>query len=276
MSIAGGLNLSVERALSVGCTTMQIFTKSNRSWFDKPLIEEQIVLFKETVNKAKLHAIMAHAAYLINIGSRDEKTAEMSVKSLLHELGRCQQLAIPYLVLHPGSHTGAGEPTCIKKIANNLDRVLTQADGSTIILLETMAGQGSNVGYTFEQLAQIIALTNHKKLLGVCFDTCHVHAAGYNLSVQENYHQIFEQFDAIIGINNLKAFHLNDSKEPYNERKDRHAPLGQGTISLNFFKLLMNDTRFTMIPKILETPTDIAMDLYRQELILLKNMITHK
>jgi deoxyribonuclease IV len=273
MSTAGGVNASIERALSVGCTTMQIFTKSNRSWFDKPLNQEEIIAFKKAYAASGMREAMIHCSYLINIGAKEESTENNSVKSLTLELERAQALGIPYLVLHPGSHTGAGTDVCLKKIAHNLDVVLKSADGSTTILIETMAGQGTNVGSTFEEIKQIFDQAKDSNLLGVCFDTCHAFCAGYEISTTEGYNQTFEHFDKVIGLSHLRAFHVNDSKTPLASRKDRHEELGKGSIPLSFFKQLMNDKRFTKIPKVLETPTDPEMELYRREIKLLHSMI---
>ena len=272
MSIAGGLSLSVERALSIGCTTMQIFTKSNRSWFDKPFNSNEVAAFKQAVARSSMHEIMVHCSYLINIGASSEAVEKNSVQSLALELERTQLLGIPYLVLHPGSHTGAGIAAGLKKIAANLDVVFEKASGETMILIETMAGQGTNLGATFEEIQKILAWTTHKKLLGVCFDTCHVFSAGYNFCTAAGYDYVFNQFDEIIGLKHLRAFHINDSKTSLNSHKDRHEALGLGSIPLSFFKQLMLDERFAHVPKILETPTDPEMHLYRNEIALLLGM----
>ena len=270
ISTAGGLDKVAERALSINASTAQIFTKSNRSWFEKALTEEQILGFKTTIAKAGLQSIVTHAAYLINIGSNNPATEKNSVLSLTQELERCQQLGIPYLVLHPGSHTGAGEAACIKRIGHNLDRVLATSDGTTKILLETMAGQGTNIGSSFEELRDIIAACKTPELLATCFDTCHVFSAGYDISTPELYERVMEDFDRIIGFSNLQCFHLNDSKTPCNSHKDRHEELGKGTIPLEVFQHLVRDKRFASVPKILETPTDPEMELYRREIALLR------
>lgn len=271
ISTSGGLHLAAERAHSINATTLQIFTKSNRTWFDKKLTPEQIVTFKNAIKNFPLSKLVAHAAYLINIGSNNPETEKNSIASLRQELERCEQLNIPYLVLHPGSHTGAGEDACIKQIARNLDTILAQASGSTKILLETMAGQGTNIGYRFEHLRDIIGASNYASLLGTCLDTCHIASAGYNISSPESYENTIQEFDTIIGLNNLLCIHLNDSKTPPNSRKDRHEELGKGTIPLTILKQLCRDNRFAAIPKILETPTDPQMELYRREIALLRS-----
>ncbi len=274
ISTAGGLDKAAERALSIDATTMQIFTKSNRSWFDNALTHDQITAFKQSITQSGLQSVVTHAAYLINIGSNNPATANTSVASLTQELERCQQLGIPYLVLHPGSHTGAGEVTCIKQIGANLDRVFEKADGTTMILLETMAGQGTNVGYSFEHLRDIIDNCKTKNLVATCLDTCHIFSAGYDISTPESYEQVITQFDTIIGLERLRCIHLNDSKTPFASRKDRHEELGKGSIPLARCNQIVHDKRFASVPKILETPTDPAMDLYRREIALLKSNLS--
>lgn len=271
ISIAGGLHKSFDRAESIGCTAFQIFTKSNRSWFDKPLSEQEITSFKARWKESTVQQIVVHASYLINIGSKNQSTATQSTASLKTEIMRCQQLGISYLVLHPGSHVGAGEEVCIQQIAKNLDAALDPSDGSVMVLLETMAGQGTNVGSTFEQLAQIRHLSDHKGRLGVCLDTCHIFAAGYDIASNEGYEVTIASFDDIIGLSHLKCLHINDSKTPFNAHKDRHEALGKGCIPLTTFKAIMTDKRLATIPKILETPSDDEMKLYAEEILLLKN-----
>ncbi|MFH1832323.1 MAG: deoxyribonuclease IV [bacterium] len=270
VSIATSLHGAVQYAHSIGANTMQIFTKSNRSYTAKSLTAEEIILFKQAVKKTGLSHISAHSSFLINIGSPDAQISKKSTLSLATELTRCQQLGIPYLTLHPGSHTGSGPEACIKKIAQNLDTVLTCANGTTTICLENMAGQGTNMGGTFEQLQEIINLCEHKKYIGVCFDTCHAFCAGYDISTEKKYNSVIELFDSIIGLAKLKVIHINDSKLPLGSHKDRHESLGKGLIPLEVFAYIMNDERLINIPKILETPEP---ELYEQEIVMLKNMI---
>ncbi|MBS1988340.1 deoxyribonuclease IV [Candidatus Dependentiae bacterium] len=269
MSGAGSLHLAFDRGEEVGCTAMQIFTKSNRSWHEKPLTNDQIENFKARWKTSSIESIMVHASYLINIGSSKPDVEQKAVKALIDEVQRCNQLNIPYLVLHPGSHLGAGEEICIKQIAKNLDLVFDKVNGRTMILLETMAGQGTNVGNTFEQLAAIRSACEHKRKIAICLDTCHIFTAGYELTTEDNYKKIMKQFDEIIGLDNLKAIHLNDSKTACGSRVDRHECLGKGQIPLKIFQLIMNDHRLSDIPKILETPDP---DLYKQEIDILKKM----
>lgn len=268
-SIVGGLHKAIEQAESIGGTTMQIFTKNSKAWFGKKITNQEEELFKSTFKKSKLARIMAHASYLINLASKNRSTERKSVTSLKHELHRCEQLEIPYLVLHPGSHVGQGEEVGIRKIVKNLDTVLQDATGKTKILLETMAGQGTNLGSTFEQIKEMIKGCKHKKHLGVCLDTCHIFVAGYDLKSEAGYNQTIDNFFKIIGIRKLKAIHINDSKTGFGSKKDRHESIGKGKIPLKVFRLIMNDKRLEKIPKVLETPDP---SLYAKEIKKLKAM----
>ncbi len=254
VSIAGGPEQAIYRGESIGCTAIQIFTKSNRQWLAKPLKQEEIDAFQKAWKNSTIQSVIAHAAYLINIGSSNPETVKKSTQSLAIELERCQQLGIPYLVLHPGSRGDLSEKECLQQITQQLDTVLESTPGNTMILLETMAGQGSNMCYRFEQIASIYQESRNKERLGVCFDTCHVFAAGYDLRTEETYQAVWNEFDTIIGLHLLKAIHINDSKKELNSRVDRHEHIGKGELGSNAFQLLFNDERFFDIPKILETP----------------------
>ncbi len=274
VSIAGGIYKALERGESVGCTAMQIFTKSNRNWFDKKLTDDSIKAFKQAVKESSsIQSIIVHTGYLINIGSKKADIAQQSTNALLDEVHRCEQLDLPYLVLHPGSHLDMGEEKCLEQIAHNLDSVFERSNDKVHILLETMAGQGTNVGYTFEQLKKIRQLSEHKRNIEFCLDTCHVFAAGYDISTEDGYRKTFKTFDSTLGLEHLKAIHINDSQEKFGSRKDRHAPLGKGHIPLATFDLIMNDKQLKDIPKILETPSDPEMKLWKKEIALLKAMV---
>lgn len=275
ISSAGSLHLAFQRGQSINCSVMQIFTKSGRTWVAPKLSEDEIENFKDAAKKSTIITVVAHAGYLINIGSTKSDSVKKSIKSLISELERCELLNIPYLVLHPGSHLGAGQDVGLEQISKNLEIVFDAVPGKTIILLENMAGQGTNLGYKFEQLKQIIDTCKSKyhKRLGVCFDTCHAFAAGYDLSCESGYHETFKLFDKIIGLEYLKAIHINDSYGDMGSKKDRHAPLGKGKIPLDFFKLIMNDKNLWDIPKILETPSDNEMKLWASEIKLLISMV---
>lgn len=272
VSASGGLYKAIERGESIGCTALQLFTKSNRSWFDKPISDADTEKFITTWENSSIKEIVVHAAYLINLGASNQETAKTSTKSLVHELHRCKQLGIKYLVIHPGSHTRMGEEKCIKQIAYNLDEALEQSEGVTV-LLETAAGQGTNVGYTFQQLGAMRDASQHKRRVGYCLDTCHIFCAGYDISTSDGYTQTIATFDKELGLEHLKAIHVNDSIKPCNARVDRHAPLGEGTIPLLTFENMMNDQRLNAIPKLLETPSDPEMHLWKKEIKMLKEMI---
>lgn len=275
ISSAGALHLAFERGESIDCSVMQIFTKSGRSWFASKISDEEIEQFKSAAKKSSIQTVVSHAGYLINIGSDKSDSVKKSIKSLIDEIARCETLGIPYLVLHPGSHLGAGEENGIKQIILNLEIVLDASPGKTIILLENMAGQGTNLGYKFEQLKQMIdgCKAKYRKRLGVCFDTCHAFAAGYDISMPEAYKKTITGLDKIIGLKNVKAIHLNDSYGALGSRIDRHAPLGEGKIPLKTFEWIMNDKKLWNIPKILETPSDNEMKLWAKEIKMLRNMV---
>lgn len=254
MSIADSIDQSFDRAQSIGCTTMQIFVKSNRQWFTAPLADEKIIAFRQKAKSSSVNPIVAHTAYLINLGSPHDDVAEKSLKSFTEELQRAEVLGIPYLVVHPGAALDGDEKTALKKTSAGINEALKKVHGSTIILLETMAGQGSTLGATFEQIAAIIDDIHDKKRIGVCFDTCHTWAAGYDASTHQKYEKMWNLFDTTIGLKKLYCLHLNDSKNECGTHVDRHEDIGKGKIGLELFKLLMNDERFFDIPKILETP----------------------
>lgn len=254
MSISGGFEKAIERGTSIGCTTIQVFTKSNRQWHAKPITDQEAELFHAAVKESAIKPIVAHATYLINIGAPDKTIEKKSINAVMDELNRCEMLGIPYLVLHPGSHVGTDEKGCLERIAQNLDTILEADTGKTKILLETMAGQGSSVCYTFEQIAAIRKLSHHKQRVGVCFDTCHAFTAGYDFTTPHGYKAMWDEFDATIGLNHLEVMHINDSKKELGSRVDRHDDIGKGKIGLEAFRMLFNDPRFFDVPKLLETP----------------------
>lgn len=275
MSVEGGLEKAIERGASIGCTTIQIFTKSNRQWFAKKITSEQIKEFKKAQKEYKVSPVIAHCSYLLNLGSPRKEVQEKSITALTTELDRCELLGIPYLVLHPGARLTSEVDTCIEAIAYNIDTAIQKSNGKTMVLLETMAGQGSVVGSTFEEIAQIRKLAKEKKRVGVCFDTCHVFAAGYDFTTKETYKKLWENFDATIGIKNLKAIHINDSKKELASRVDRHEEIGKGKIELEGFRLLFNDERFFSVPKILETPKTSLQD-DKKNMERLKKLLSEK
>jgi deoxyribonuclease IV len=262
ISASGGLYKAFARAVEIGCTTMQIFTKSNQQWYAKPLTEEEINQFIQTTKEYKdqIHPVIVHAAYLINICSDNKETEKKSVAGLIVELKRCEALQIPYLVFHPGSAGSNSQQTAQKQLQKNLDLVLQEASGETKVLLENMAGQGSSVAHTIDTLAQTITGSSYHKHLGICIDTCHAFAAGYDIAQKESFEAFFSDIDTKIGLNQLHVLHLNDSKYSVGEKKDRHADIGKGKIGLDPFSWIMNDPRFFGIPKIIETPHETPED----------------
>jgi deoxyribonuclease IV len=274
MSIAKHLYQAVERGESIGCTAMQIFTKSNRQWHAKPLTQEEIDQFKKTLSESSIQSVMVHASYLLNIGSANADLEKKSVTALEIELSRCAELGVPHLILHPGSHTSTDEQKCLERISKNIDATLEKVP-HTAILLEIMAGQGSQVGSTFEQLAEIIKHSHHKKRIGICFDTCHAFAAGYDFTTEKTYHAMWDQFDKIIGLEKLHAIHMNDSLKELGSAVDRHADIGKGKIGLRAFELLMNDPQLFNVPKILETPRAELAD-FRRNMDVLEGLLSKK
>ena len=275
MSIEGGLYRAPEKALSIGCTVLQLFTKSNRQWQAKPLSKEDCTLFKKSVKDAHIYSVVCHASYLINLASPNEQVRIRSINALVIELDRCHNLAIDYLVLHPGSSVGQEKEKGLELITQGLNEVFKKSPSKTMVLLETMAGQGSSLGSRFEEIAILLKNNTDKKRLGVCLDTCHVFAAGYDLRDKPGYEKMWKNFDDIIGIKHLKAMHINDSKKDLGSCVDRHEDVGKGKIGENFFAFLFNDFRFFSIPKILETPKETLKDDV-QNIKIIKGLLTQK
>lgn len=260
ISVEGGLHKAPERAASIGCSTLQIFTKSNRQWFAKPLSEDEVVAFKESIRKHNIRSVTVHASYLINLASPQIETRTRSINALIKELDRCNALGVDYLVLHPGSHVNQTIEKGLALIIEGINKVFEKNHGSTMLLLETMAGQGSSLGHTFEQIATLRQEIKEKKRVGICLDTCHTFAAGHEFSTKETYEEMWNEFDKIIGLKHLKVIHVNDSKKECGSGVDRHEDIGKGQIGLKGFEFLFNDPRFFDIPKILETPKEDLSD----------------
>jgi deoxyribonuclease IV len=254
MSIAGGLEKSLLRGESINNTCIQIFTASNRQWSFQTFSLDQIALFKKHYETSSIKCVFSHASYLINLGSPNKEVQDKAIRALIAELIRCDQLGLPFVVLHPGSSLNSDPRACLKRIAQNLDKAISQSDTKAIILLENMAGQGTAVAYQFEQLGFIIKHIKQHAKIGICFDTAHAFAAGYTFNTPESYKAMWDEFDKYIGIDRLKAIHINDSKKPCGSRVDRHEHIGKGEIGIEAFRMLMNDSRFDQIPKVLETP----------------------
>lgn len=274
ISIAGGAYKAFERGSEIGCTAIQIFTKSNRQWNAKPLQKKDIELFIETQkNQTAIKSIVVHAGYLINIASSKKEIYEKSKEALKQELYRAQQLEIPYLILHPGTCQNMPELESLKQIAATCDEIFANIPGSTKIVFETMAGQGNSIAYTLEQISTIIKNIKNKDRVGVCVDTCHIFAAGYDIRTPTMYKEFWNEFEKIIGIQKLMVLHLNDSKKDCGQRTDRHEFIGKGKLGLEPFKLIMNDERFFNIPKILETPVEKETE-YSKDIQTLKKLIS--
>ena len=256
VSISGGVYKAPERGEKLGCESIQIFSKNQMQWKAKPLTPGDSQKFKEELRKTHIKEVVIHDSYLINLGSPDEEKLKKSRDAFLDEMVRAEILGVKYLVFHPGSHMGKGEEIGLKLIAESLNILIDKAKeaSNVLLLLETTAGQGSNLGYKFEHLKFIMDQVEKKERLGVCFDTAHAFEAGYDISTEEGYERTFKEFDNIIGLEKLKVFHLNDSKTPLGSHIDRHENIGEGMVELKAFELLVNDERFKNHPMILETP----------------------
>jgi deoxyribonuclease-4 len=255
MSTSGGVHRAVDRATSIGCTALQVFTKNNNQWDAKPLPQEEIDNYKKKIAISRIAPVVAHDSYLINLCAVKPEILKRSREALIDELRRCEQLGIQLLNFHPGSHGGAGEDEGIKRVIESLNEVHRRTEGLKVTsVVETTAGQGTAVGYRFEHLERIVNGVEQPQRMGVCIDTCHVFAAGYELRTESGYEKTFQEFEDIIGISRLSAFHCNDSKKGLGSHVDRHEHIGKGMIGVEGFSFLMNDERFESIPKILETP----------------------
>lgn len=255
MSIAGGYYKAVRAAHAAGCDCVQLFTKNNNQWRAKPLVDKDCEAFADALEELGVSHPISHNSYLINLGSPDDELWKKSIDAMVIEMQRAEALGIPYVVAHPGSYTTSSEEAGIKRIAAGLDEVHRQLPKiSAQVLLETTAGQGSNLGWRFEQIAAVIDAVGDPDRLGVCFDTCHVFAAGYAMDTKKDYLATIRSLDKAFGYKRVKAFHLNDSLKPFGSRKDRHAGIGRGEMGLEPFRHLLNDRRFKKVPMYLETP----------------------
>jgi len=255
LSAAGGVHNAIDEATELGINALQIFTKNSNRWTAPPLKDSDIKLFHEKWKGAGDLSIISHTGYLINLAGEGENLVK-SVALMKDEILRAHLLGIKYLVLHPGNHKDRGVDEGIKSIAEHLDEIFSEDETEVEVLLETTAGQGSSVGHRFEHIRDIIALCRHSSRLGVCLDTCHIFAAGYDISTPEGYASTMDEFDRIIGLERLKLFHFNDSKKGCGSHVDRHEHIGLGLIGSHGLSLLLNDKRFKDIDYIMETPVD--------------------
>ena len=255
LSISGGLPRAVDRAVASRCEALQIFTKTAGQWRARVIPDDEMVLFRRRVADTGIHPVIAHNSYLINIAAAAPALREQSLAALLEEYDRADALGLQGLVMHPGSFTTSTESDGLRLIASGLRALLrTRRGGAPLILLEHTAGQGTNLGHRFEHLAKIIEGLDGSPRVGVCLDTCHLLAAGYDICSEEGYVQTFREFDRLVGLDRLKAFHLNDSKKPCGSRVDRHEHIGKGCLGLEAFRRLVTDPRFAGLPMLLETP----------------------
>jgi len=255
MSVAGGLPRAVERAVAHRCDALQIFAKNANQWRGRSIPRAEVREFRARVRDARIHPVVSHASYLINLATTSRALRQQSLDAMGDEIDRAEALGLLGVVLHPGCYTAGSEAEGLTLIAEGLlDLLHDRRRGKTMILLEHTAGQGTALGATFEQLASILAKTNDHRRVGVCLDTCHLLASGYDLCSPEGYASTFKQFGRLVGFDRLKAFHLNDSKKPLGSRVDRHEHIGQGFLGLEPFRRIVNDRRFRDLPMLLETP----------------------
>jgi deoxyribonuclease IV len=257
MSIAGGYHLALLAARNHSCDTVQLFTKNSNQWKAKAIAAEEAVVFRRLLRETGLRKAISHNCYLINLASPEPILFRKSVEAFVVEMQRAEQLGLSYLVTHPGAHVGSGEEAALRRVAKALDEVQIRCAGFRVrVLLETTAGQGSTLGYQFEHLARILSLVKEPRLYGICFDTCHVFAAGYALAPRKEYCSTMQAFDKLIGLNRIEVFHVNDSLKPLGSKVDRHAHIGKGVMGLEPFRILVNDSQFCNRPMILETPKE--------------------
>jgi deoxyribonuclease-4 len=268
MSIAGGLHTAFERAERVGCTAIQIFTKNSNQWKDPVISLDDISKYREAKNKSKVRMVVSHDSYLINLCGANDYLLESSRRAFVEEIKRCDALGIEFLVFHPGAHTTMDRREAVKVVAESLNFSHEATKGAAVTLIETTAGQGTTLGSTFDEIAAMISLVKNEARVGVCIDTCHIFAAGYDIRTRNSYEKTITEFDSVIGLDKLHVIHFNDAKKPLNSHVDRHEHIGKGEIGKYAFGFFMNDKRFTGIPKILETPK--GEDGYKMDMVNLK------
>lgn len=276
MSIAGGMHKAFERGRSVRCRTIQIFLKSSNQWKARTLTDADRMLFRVAREKSGISPVLAHDSYLINLASPDPDLHRKSLDAFVEEMRRANDLGVPCLILHPGAHLGAGVQAGINRVARALNRAIDRVGPPVRLLLETTAGQGSSLGSRFEELAAILERMRKPERAGVCLDTCHIFAAGYDIRSREGYEKTLREFDRLIGVGRIQAIHVNDSLKDLGSRVDRHSHIGKGRIGLEAFRCLVNDPRFVDVPKILETPKGEDMREDRRNLAKLRALMDPK
>ena len=276
-SIAGGVFNAIERGKTATCDAIQMFNKSNSQWRAKKLVSAEIDKYFKMQDETGVSVACSHSSYLINIASPVKELNEKSYHALKEEMERCELLKIPGLVFHPGSHVGSGEEAGLNAIIKNINKMFDNLkNNNVLLLLETTAGQGTNLGYTFEQLGYIIDNIEDEEHIGACLDTCHIFAAGYPIIEPKDYKKTIKQFNDLIGLDKLKIIHMNDSKKEFGSKKDRHEHIGQGEIGLEAFRNFVNDSRLKKVPMILETPKDETLEDDIRNLKLLRSLVKKK
>jgi len=271
MSISGGVHKAISRGKELGCETIQVFTKSPGNWAIPPLTDEVKKLWHVARSEIDISPVIAHDCYLVNLASPDRNLWERSISTLGAEMRRAQTLGIERFVIHPGAHVGSGEEKGLERVSSALDRVLAKEKGTTI-LLETTAGQGSSLGYRFEHLAGIMKRSGHPDRIGVCLDTCHIFAAGYDIGSEKGYARVMSELDSVVGLDKLRAIHVNDSKRELGSRVDRHEQIGRGKIGYEGIACFLSDERLEALPFILETPKGVGNKRDKCNLKVLREM----
>ncbi len=276
-SMAGGLHLAFQRLGEIRGEALQLFVKNERQWKAPPLSPQTVELFHKAWQESGNIPVAVHDAYLINLSAADDAVLEKSIAAFSDELSRCATLGIPYLITHPGSHVGQGTEEGLKSFVLNLDKAIDLSETLDVsVLIETTAGQGTQLGSTFEEIAFILNSSRHGRRLGVCYDTCHTFAAGYDIRDAAAYEATFSRFHDIVGLERMKFFHLNDSKKELGSRVDRHESIGEGKIGLEGFRLLVNDPRFEMHPMVLETPKKNGLEEDKKNLGILRACLSQQ
>ena len=276
VSAAGGVENAPARGTAINADAIQIFTANQNQWFPKEPGEENSKEYRKAMKKELPQMTISHASYLLNMGSPEEKKLNMSRRAFLSELDRCDACGVEYVVFHPGSHMKTDEKECLSRISESLNYCLDKRpDGEVTVLIENTAGQGTNVGFRFEHLIGIIEGVEKKDRMGVCFDTQHGFASGYDIRTKKGWKETFDEFDKTVDLKWLKAFHINDSKKEFGSRVDRHESIGKGLLTMETFWCLVNDDRFTELPMLLETPVDDPSE-YAVEIELLRGLVGSK
>ena len=276
VSAAGGVENAPARGTAINADAIQIFTANQNQWFPKEPGEENSKEYRKAMKKELPQMTISHASYLLNMGSPEEKKLNMSRRAFLSELDRCDACGVEYVVFHPGSHMKTNEKECLSRISESLNYCLDKRpDGEVTVLIENTAGQGTNVGFRFEHLIGIIEGVEKKDRMGVCFDTQHGFASGYDIRTEKGWKETFDEFDKTVDLKWLKAFHINDSKKEFGSRVDRHESIGKGLLTMETFWCLVNDDRFTELPMLLETPVDDPSE-YAVEIELLRSLVGSK